>query len=129
MKHIRSRRAEGVFDYVMAILVLSALILFVTVIALHLHSSRKSAVIKDKARGQSAQVTRSFCGDKLCGEGEDCSNCPEDCGLCSGECGNCKCERGENCTNCPVDCCGCGDGVCNRLCGESVLNCPDDCDH
>jgi hypothetical protein len=35
--------------------------------------------------------------------GENCFNCPEDCGVCS-YCGDGKCETDETCANCPQDC-------------------------
>ncbi len=40
------------------------------------------------------------CGNGMCGEGEDCATCPDDCGQC---CGNGTCDVGEHCGNCP-DC-------------------------
>jgi formylglycine-generating enzyme required for sulfatase activity len=47
-----------------------------------------------------------FCGDSLCGDGEECSNCPVDCGDC---CGNGLCEEdlAENCETCKQDCGSC----------------------
>ena len=52
---------------------------------------------------------------------------------CSGSwCGNGDCERdcGEQVRTCPEDCCpiSCGDGTCQReTCGESGSSCPVDC--
>ena len=63
-----------------------------------------------------------ICGNGICGSGESCYNCPEDCGKCGGGttgtsgtaggttggitpvCGNDICEAGENEVNCPEDC-------------------------
>src|SRR4029453_18632423 len=49
------------------------------------------------------------CGDAVCDPGEDCMNCPADCGPCAPGCGNAGCEPGEDCMNCPADC-----GPCNQ---------------
>lgn len=44
------------------------------------------------------------------------------------ECGNGICEDGEDSTNCPDDCAeSCGDGMCEALEGETCGNCPNDC--
>jgi hypothetical protein len=54
------------------------------------------------------------CGDNTCDPGEDCMNCPGDCGPCPPVCGNNTCEMGEDCMNCPADCgpCGCAHDKC-----------------
>lgn len=77
----------------------------------------------------------SYCGDDHCkgGYGEDCDNCPQDCGQCPPEgpvCGNNTCESGEDCDNCRSDCgqcptAYCGDGICNN--GETCSTCSKDC--
>jgi uncharacterized membrane protein len=69
------------------------------------------------------------CSNEVCEPpGENCENCPEDCGECP-ECGNEVCEPpGENCKNCPEDCgeCSrCPNGECET--GENCENCPEDC--
>ncbi len=63
------------------------------------------------------------CMDRICGDGETCFNCPQDCGDC---CGNGECDYEETTITCPEDCGSvCGDGVCNGA--ESAENCPHDC--
>lgn len=76
------------------------------------------------------------CGDGVCGEGEDCYNCPEDCisgsgggdcascfkGICDGSCHPVK--EGPDCSDCAPSYC-CGDGVCNGE--EDSTNCKIDC--
>ena len=64
------------------------------------------------------------CGDKICADGENCTNCASDCGACY--CGDSLCTSGENCQNCASDCtCYCGDGVCTAE--EDCHNCVADC--
>ena len=49
----------------------------------------------------------SFCRDGTCGSEENCSNCEDDCGLCSSNtCGNGVCDMnlGETCSTCSIDC-------------------------
>ena len=71
------------------------------------------------------------CGDGDCGTGEDCRNCPQDCGDCiEPECGDgiCDSTMGETIVSCPDDCkvpIKCGNGECEI--GETLVNCPDDC--
>ena len=71
------------------------------------------------------------CGDKTCNSeaGESCYNCPQDCGSCA-QCMNGKCEMpAENCQNCPQDCgvCpGCGDNTCTPPM-ETCYTCEHDC--
>ncbi len=61
------------------------------------------------------------CGDGACADGEDCANCPADCGQC---CGDGQCGAGENCATCPVDC-GCPDG---EFCDLDARACaPEEC--
>lgn len=70
------------------------------------------------------------CGDGQCHESEDCAGCPADCGACPAECGNSVCEAGEGCAACPGDCgecpVGCGDSVCDSE-SENCTLCPEDC--
>ncbi|KNC79084.1 hypothetical protein SARC_08516 [Sphaeroforma arctica JP610] len=84
----------------------------------------------------------ALCGDGICGEGEWCRNCPQDC-ECTFNCGNGVCEDGENGWTCADDCthiaATCGDGVCHEEASfatnstiyrsgfESPLICPIDC--
>jgi hypothetical protein len=76
-----------------------------------------------------SNASAATCGNGVCEEGENCSNCSIDCGACGPTCGNGVCEPGENCSNCSIDCgsCGptCGNGVCES--GESPSNCCIDC--
>eukprot|EP01097_Dermamoeba_algensis_P001065 TRINITY_DN1402_c0_g1_i1.p1 TRINITY_DN1402_c0_g1~~TRINITY_DN1402_c0_g1_i1.p1 ORF type:complete len:382 (-),score=106.67 TRINITY_DN1402_c0_g1_i1:224-1369(-) len=70
------------------------------------------------------------CGNGICqpDEGENCDNCPEDCGKCASceFCGNNLCEVNESPCNCPQDCgpCCC-DGKCSFP--ETYENCPLEC--
>jgi len=64
------------------------------------------------------------CGDGACNGGEDCANCPGDCGACPPSCGDAACNGGEDCASCPGDCGACaptevhvGGGDCNSLQG------------
>lgn len=73
-----------------------------------------------------------FCGDGICSEGENTSNCWQDCGV---QCGDDVCNGPETCDFCPEDCglCEeptpgagyCGDGWCTL--GETTANCWQDC--
>jgi len=71
------------------------------------------------------------CSNGTCGAGEDCSNCPQDCGPCPGDvCGDSVCGSTETCSSCPGDCGPCPGDVCgDRVCGstETCSNCPGDC--
>lgn len=74
------------------------------------------------------------CDDGLgtCDTGENCLNCPADCGAC---CGNGQCgviDIFETCDTCPADCGACcGDGSCNygETCGDTDVDpeCNTDC--
>ncbi len=78
----------------------------------------------------------SLCGNGVCGPGEDCSPCPDDCisGTSGGTCGACfkgKCDgvchpvkEGAECSDCWTSYC-CGDGVCEGE--EDSENCSIDC--
>ncbi|MDP6946056.1 MAG: lamin tail domain-containing protein, partial [Myxococcota bacterium] len=62
------------------------------------------------------------CGDGTCGEDEDCSACPEDCGVCP-FCGDGDCAGEETCGTCEADC-----GVCCVPTDEVCNGIDDDCD-
>jgi hypothetical protein len=67
------------------------------------------------------------CGDHLCQPwvGEDCVECPGDCGSCNGLCVANLCLLGQTCVDCPT---GCGKCVCNGTCeGSDATKCPTDC--
>jgi len=57
-------------------------------------------------------VVTSYCGTGICWSGENCDNCPKDCGPC---CGNGKCQQYylESCGTCPLDC-----GYCEISCDD-----------
>jgi len=85
----------------------------------------------DKLTSNKMQVIENTgCGYGGCDEagGENCNNCPQDCGNC---CPDGKCNYGELCTTCPQDCgtCDipCGNGKCDDSLGENCYNCPIDC--
>lgn len=59
--------------------------------------------------GQCAAACPAYCGDGVCGAGETCTSCPDDCGDCP------ECPRGRS------DCCG--DGVC-RTAPQCRAVCP-----
>ncbi|MGY4884829.1 MAG: DUF4215 domain-containing protein [Nanobdellota archaeon] len=65
------------------------------------------------------------CWDGICGDGENCNNCPDDCKSC---CGNGICDSNE-CITCPGDCSDCeipcGNGICESELGENCNNCAD----
>ncbi|MCW1301034.1 MAG: hypothetical protein QW507_00240 [Candidatus Nanoarchaeia archaeon] len=76
---------------------------------------------------------KAICGDRICAEGENCDNCPQDCkcpinetcinGTCvpRGRCGNYICESSENCDNCPQDCkCPIGFSCSERVCVSKI---------
>lgn len=78
-----------------------------------------------------------FCGNGICGVGEDCNVCPGDCGHCIQPvetCGDGVCE-GWECQYCPQDCkekeCEdpkwCGNGYCEEGLGEDCNTCSEDC--
>ncbi|KNC78829.1 hypothetical protein SARC_08746 [Sphaeroforma arctica JP610] len=80
---------------------------------------------------------RAQCGDGVCGEGEWCRTCPQDC-PCTAIPGNGVCEDGENGVTDPDDCLKmnsvCGNGICEDWSSmgyhnfyESPYNCPIDC--
>lgn len=92
----------------------------------------------DACDGHSACVGRpASCGDGSCApSGEDCFNCPKDCGcpadqwcqqrqcLAKPEKDNGICEPLENCRNSPIDCpCG-ADKACS---GDACVSCTDFC--
>ena len=68
------------------------------------------------------------CGDGLCDATEDCTGCPEDCGVCPLLCGDGICSPGETCAGCAADCgvC-CGNDACEPAYGEDCEACPGDC--
>ena len=51
------------------------------------------------------------CGDDACDEGENCLDCPGDCGVCE-PCGNFVCDDDEDCSSCPEDCGACEGDCC-----------------
>ena len=72
------------------------------------------------------------CGNGKCDNGETCSTCALDCGVCPG-CGDGICQSGppnnETCASCPQDCgvCDfCGNGKCEAP-YETCANCVADC--
>ena len=73
-----------------------------------------------------------FCGDGVCGAGEDETGpagtlvCMKDCGP---VCGDELCELGETNQECPYDCPMCGDGVCSpgEQNGGCFFECPPSC--
>lgn len=69
------------------------------------------------------------CPNEVCDVGENCLDCPEDCGACQLICGDGLCVPGEGCQLCPTDCgvCPiyCGDKSCNGV--ETCATCPQDC--
>ncbi|MEW6408324.1 MAG: hypothetical protein AB1465_06585 [Patescibacteria group bacterium] len=73
----------------------------------------------------SQETSQDFCGDGYCSGGEDCNNCPEDCGTCS------KKNFGENCSSneeCSTGICinwsQVGEGIkCGQLCSKDS-DCP-----
>ncbi len=65
----------------------------------------------------------SQCGDGVCLDGEDATNCQRDC---APRCGDGTCAGGELAISCPVDCAvACGDGRCAG--GETPETCIEDC--
>lgn len=68
------------------------------------------------------------CGDGVCGAGETCTNCPQDCSVCA-TCGDGFCRDGETCESCAPDCgkcASCGNGKCEPP-NETCFTCPEDC--
>src|SRR5262245_56105448 len=64
--------------------------------------------------GGSTDGGTKACGDGACKNGETCTSCPQDCGLCQ-TCRNGQCDSGETCSSCFEDCglCStCGDKTC-----------------
>jgi len=60
-------------------------------------------------------------------EGEDCSTCPLDCGVCCGD-DSCDAALGEDCVTCHADC-ACGQGtLCDLQQRECVAACEPQCD-
>lgn len=80
---------------------------------------------------------KDVCGDKICGDNEDSTSCPADCGGAYMYCGDglCATKDAEDCKGCPEDCgfcplsgpiaSGCGDGKCSG--DENCTNCTADC--
>ncbi|KAG2496922.1 hypothetical protein HYH03_004928 [Edaphochlamys debaryana] len=84
-------------------------------------STRSAAAADDSVRATSGasasaaltdaalrSASADFCGDGVCGSGEDAPSCPVDC-----------CASASAAT--------CGDGVCDAWAGESCSSCPQDC--
>lgn len=78
---------------------------------------------------QDCGVCPPGCGDGTCDNPEDCTSCSADCGVCPPECGDGTCDNPENCTSCSADCGACppecGDGTCETT--ETCSNCGQDC--
>jgi murein DD-endopeptidase MepM/ murein hydrolase activator NlpD len=68
------------------------------------------------------------CSNGLCEPGENCSDCPQDCGSCD-TCGDGQCSGMEDCETCSSDCgdcpAGCPDGLCDGA--ETCKTCSQDC--
>ena len=62
----------------------------------------------------------SSCGNGHIDDGETCSNCPQDVGVC---CGNGTLDKGEDCKSCPADAGGCD------LCGNHKVDKWEDCNN
>jgi hypothetical protein len=84
---------------------------------------------KADAKADSVTQPPTVCGDKFCGDGEDCLGCEYDCGPCKVQCGDGQCGPTETCSSCPADCgkCAfvCGNGQCEPQ--ESCKSCEGDC--
>src|SRR5262245_19482372 len=53
-------------------------------------------------------LSEGCCGNVICGPGESCASCPEDCGPCAvPECGVGACNGDETCDSCALDCGDC----------------------
>jgi cysteine-rich repeat protein len=57
--------------------------------------------------GYTIDVVPVFCGDGSCNNGETCSTCPGDCGVCPPICPDGICNGVETCTTCSADCGAC----------------------
>jgi len=65
----------------------------------------------------------SVCGDGICEQQENLSNCPQDC---QPVCGDGKCTGTESILTCPRDCAvGCGNKICEE--NETCTSCSTDC--
>lgn len=62
--------------------------------------------------GIAGDACGACCGDQVCGAGEDCTSCPEDCGACPPVCGDDACDGDETCASCPGDCGDCTASCC-----------------
>ncbi len=52
------------------------------------------------------------CGDGICGAGEACETCSQDCGTCPAVCGDGVCDAEETCASCTADCGACAGSCC-----------------
>jgi hypothetical protein len=71
-------------------------------------------------------TAQPFCGDLTCNNGETCSSCGIDCGICP-FCGDFSCNNGETCATCAFDCgdCCAGNGA---ICAVNGDCCSDRCE-
>jgi len=85
--------------------------------------------IASKGKTELPEQTQPTCGNLTCETGENCSNCPADCGACP-SCGDGNCNGSETCSSCQTDCGACpicGNGTCEAAQGENHLTCQADC--
>lgn len=83
--------------------------------------------------GEEGSETEPTCGDGTCDAGENCDDCPGDCGACEADpvCGDGTCDESEDCESCEADCgeceptVECGDGICDA--SEDCQGCESDC--
>ena len=112
---------------VIMIAVFISLALILNTLSINALTGKVTELEKELSRTERTYPLQSPCdGDFICDEGEDCENCPFDCGLCG--CGDVTCSGIEDCLNCPNDCGGCvwcGDGTCTGW--ETERTCPEDC--
>ncbi|MFA5059458.1 MAG: Hint domain-containing protein [Candidatus Omnitrophota bacterium] len=80
-------------------------------------------------KNQGIPMTGALCGDGICSDAENSTECPEDCNDNPANCDNDNiCEAAENCPTCPYcpPCAPrCGDQICNG--SETSGSCPQDC--
>jgi len=87
-----------------------------------------AAVLSMGNDGGCGGSSTQYCGDGVCGGGEDSTSCSADCPI-TGYCGDGICNVGESAASCSLDCGvdpDCSGGVCDDEGDES--NCAADCD-